>query len=515
VAAFACSRAVYGQATLTPPTHDFSNVVIGQSSSAVTFTFMNNSSASDTITSVSSSDPQFEQPPGTVCNPIIVPAHDSCILTITFTPSANGLQSSTLTVNSTDAINPVVTASLTGNGVAAVTSATLSPPLQTFPSTSVGSSSIAEPFTLTNTGNTAIGNITSNASGDYSATPICGTPAALAVGASCTIDVVFRPSASGTRTGTLTVNFSNNSGPALTSSLTGTGIPPVTGLTLSTNALSMGSYQVGAGASPAMAVTLTNNDPSTVTFTAAVGANGLTFPVSGDFAQTNNCPHTLAAYASCSASITFTPMATGIRNGLMTVQSTASNGTQTLGLSGNGTDYTMTAATPSVTVPQGSTAVYRISLSPVSGYTGSINLYCTGLHAVGTSCTGNNTVTLGPVSTVNFSVTTTPKNYGGVIANGVAPSISTTTAAGRMGWILTGASLLLLALAGRIRRLAKAAGLLALLLALLWPTGGCSGKQPTPDPDATMPGTYSFILTGIDAAGDTKSLPLTLVVTAQ
>jgi hypothetical protein len=57
--------------------------------------------------------------------------------------------------------------------------------------------------------------------------------------------------------------------------------------------------------------------------------------------------------------------------------------------------------------------------------------------------------------------------------------------------------------------------LLALLLGLLWPAGGCSGKQPTPDPDATAPGTYSFTLTGVDATGDSKTLPLTLVVTAQ
>jgi hypothetical protein len=70
-------------------------------------------------------------------------------------------------------------------------------------------------------------------------------------------------------------------------------------------------------------------------------------------------------------------------------------------------------------------------------------------------------------------------------------------------------------LVGRTRRLARAAGLLALLLALLWPTGGCSGKQPTPDPNATPPGTYTFTVVTIDTLQLTKTVSLTLVVKAQ
>lgn len=510
VAALACTGTAYGQATLLPNPQDFGSIAVGQSSNPITFTFANNSGASEIVNSIVSSNPsEFHQPSSANCNPDPVPGHSTCIFTIVFTPSATGPRSSTLTVSSTDASDPVLTASLTGTGVPAVTTATLTPLIPSpypFPDTAVGSSSASQPFTLTNTGNTTIGNISFGITGNYSATPICGTPAMLALGASCTINVVFSPQGPGTRTGTLTVNFSNESAP-LTASLTGTGTSPLSGLVLSSYpALSMGSYQVGAGASPPMAVTLTNYDPTTITFSAPVGAGGVAFPVAGNFAQTNNCTQTLAFGASCNANITFTPAATGTRIGSLTAVSNASNGTQTLTLSGIGTDYTMTASTPSATVAQGSTATYGITFTPISGYTGTITMNCTGLNAVGTSCAGNGTVTLGPAGTAHFSITTTPKNLGGVIANGRYP---------RTPWTAAACGLLLLTLAARRRRLTRAAGLLVLLLIMLGPSGGCSGKQPTPDPDATVPGTYGFTLTAVDATGDSKTLPLTLVVTAE
>ncbi|HXB62673.1 MAG TPA: choice-of-anchor D domain-containing protein [Acidobacteriaceae bacterium] len=510
VAALICTGTAYGQATLTPNPQDFGSVVEAQSSAQFVFTFTNNSSTQDIINSVVVSNPsEFQQPPPGLCSPNPVPAHATCSITLVFSPNATGLQSSTLTVDSTDAVDPVLTASLTGTGVAATTTATLTPASWTFPSAAVGAYSSPEQFVLTNTGNTTIGNISVGTSTNYSVTNLCTST--LAPQASCDINVVFHPTSGGTLNGTLTVSSTSSSG-TLTSSLTGMGISPLSGLTLSPYpALSMGSYELNAGSSPAVAVILTNNDPTTITFSATVGAGGVAFPVTGDFAQTNNCRQTLAAGASCSANITFTPSATGTRIGSLTVRSSATNGTQTLTLSGNGTDYTASTATPSVTVVQGSTATYRITFTPISGYTNTITMGCSGLAAAGTSCAGNSTVFLGPAATANFSVTTTPKNLYGVIANGLVPNAG----GGRTPWLITACSLLLLTFAGRKQHLIRAAGLLALLLIMLWPTGGCSGKQPTPDPDATQPGTYNFTFTAVDSAGDSKTLPLTLVVTAQ
>jgi hypothetical protein len=504
---------LYAQATLTPPTQDFGSIVVSQSSSPIVFTFTNTSLVSEQVSSITASNSPVSDftVSGGNCNSAVngVAAGNSCTINIVFTPAATGPASSTMTVTYTPAggASQMATASLTGTGIPSTTTSTLTPSSATFNSTVIGNTSPSVQFVLTNTGNTTIGDILFSVTTGFSATPLCGAqPVTLAPGASCDINVSFSPTTAGSNTGKLTVQSTSSSSP-LTASLTGTGISNLSGLTLSTDALSFSGTEIGATSSPST-VTLTNNDPGTITFTAPHGANGDAFPVSGNFNATNTCAQTLAAGASCQAIIAFAPTTTGILTGSLTVNSTASNGTQTLLLSGNGTDYTLATTTPSVTVVQGSTATYSIQLTPVSGYSNTISLSCTGLNAVGTSCS-TPTATLGPAATVNFTITTTPKNLFGVIGNGFAP---TTT---RATWFVALCSLLLLALAARPRRLARAAGLLALLLTLLMPSSGCSGKQPTPDPDATQPGTYTFTLNAIDSAQRNKTLSLTLVVTSQ
>ena len=56
----------------------------------------------------------------------------------------------------------------------------------------------------------------------------------------------------------------------------------------------------------------------------------------GDFAQTNDCPSSLAPGAQCSIGITFTPTATGGRVGKVTVTDNAANSPQIITLTGNG-----------------------------------------------------------------------------------------------------------------------------------------------------------------------------------
>lgn len=75
-------------------------------------------------------------------------------------------------------------------------------------------------------------------------------------------------------------------------------------------------------------VTLTNNS------SAGVAINSIT--ASADFSQANNCAATLAAGASCTIAVTFTPPTAGSLTGTLTVASSAANGTLTAGLSGTG-----------------------------------------------------------------------------------------------------------------------------------------------------------------------------------
>jgi hypothetical protein len=82
--------------------------------------------------------------------------------------------------------------------------------------------------------------------------------------------------------------------------------------------------------SAAHAFTLSNtgNAPLTVS---GIGA-------SAEFAQTNNCPASLAPAAACTINATFSPAATGLRNGSITISNNASGNPHTIALTGNGED---------------------------------------------------------------------------------------------------------------------------------------------------------------------------------
>jgi hypothetical protein len=118
--------------------------------------------------------------------------------------------------------------------------ASLSPSSLTFASQTVGTTSPAQPVTLTNNGPGSL-TITSIAtSGDYAQSNNCGS--SLAATASCTINVTFKPTATGTRTGTLTVADNATNSPQ-TTSLTGTGTSAGGGCT--PNTLSNGGFETG------------------------------------------------------------------------------------------------------------------------------------------------------------------------------------------------------------------------------------------------------------------------------
>jgi hypothetical protein len=147
------------------------------------------------------------------------------------------------------------TCSVTMNAAKTVTASFKDTPLVSglpaalvFATQNIASTSAAQTVTLTNTGTAAL-NITSLiASGDFAVSNNCG--AGLGAGGFCTLDVTFKPSASGTRTGTLTLS-SDAPGSPHSISLSGTGQAGTTTLTLSTgwNLLGNGTDQPLAVAS--------------------------------------------------------------------------------------------------------------------------------------------------------------------------------------------------------------------------------------------------------------------------
>ncbi|HWJ41128.1 MAG TPA: choice-of-anchor D domain-containing protein, partial [Candidatus Limnocylindrales bacterium] len=128
-------------------------------------------------------------------------------------------------------------------------------------------------------------------------------------GKSCTQNVTFTPTAAGTRTGALTFTLSSG---VVTVALTGTGVATATGwLTVSPTSLAFNGYVVGDNPTQSVTVTNTNGVPAGIR---AISKSGST-----TFTLTKTCGTTLAAYASCTVNVTFTPTVVGTFTGTLTV----------------------------------------------------------------------------------------------------------------------------------------------------------------------------------------------------
>jgi uncharacterized protein YjdB len=107
---------------------------------------------------------------------------------------------------------------------------------------------------------------------------------------------------------------------------------PAQTVTVSPTSISFGNQAQGTSGSVHKA-TLKNGQSSAITIT-SISTN------LADYSQTNNCPMsptTLAAGASCTISITFTPSAQGARNATLTVVDTGKSSPQLVTLTGTGT----------------------------------------------------------------------------------------------------------------------------------------------------------------------------------
>lgn len=256
--------------------------------------------------------------------------------TATFSPtSIAGAGSSVMTVSTTSStVAGTYTLNVAGTSgtlssntnvtlvVATPQTAVLSPTGLTFSSQLVGTTSTAQTIVLTNSGGATLSISGISTTGDFTQTNNCGT--ALAPGLNCSIQVTFSPTATGSRTGTITVT-DNAVGSPHTASLSGTGTAPIA--SLSPSSLTFSGVVVGSSSTP-QTVTLSN------TGTAALSISGIS--VTGDFSQTNTCGTSLAANSSCSISVTFTPTTTGTRTGTLSVSDNSAGGLQTVSLSGTG-----------------------------------------------------------------------------------------------------------------------------------------------------------------------------------
>jgi hypothetical protein len=174
--------------------------------------------------------------------------------------------------------------------------------------------------------------------------PNCGGN--VAMGAACTIRVRFLPTAPGTFTGSVAVTGNATvinspltiSGTAIQGALTFT-LGASTGTTANisfTSILTGGILNFGTQVNPSAdtaALTVTNSGTAPVTFPALPGDTviGARFTKGADTCQGT----TLAAGASCSITVNFSPNSAALRVGLLTVRDNANGNPQLIVLSGN------------------------------------------------------------------------------------------------------------------------------------------------------------------------------------
>ena len=197
--------------SLSPSSLQFASMPVGSASQPQIVLFRNMGSAATSISAIIGSG-DFSEIDN--CSPGVAAA-SNCMISVTFTPTAAGTRSGSIVIQD-DATGSTQSIALSGIGTAA--SVSLAPSNLTFASLSVGSSSAAQTVTVTNSGNASLSISGVHVTGDFSQTNNC--PGNLASGSSCTVNVVFTPTASGTRSGTLTLTDSVQSG-SQTVSLTG------------------------------------------------------------------------------------------------------------------------------------------------------------------------------------------------------------------------------------------------------------------------------------------------------
>jgi len=201
-----------------------------------------------------------------------------------------------------------------------------------FSSAAIGQSAPPQSFTLENTSRVSllvskVALSGTNAS-EFSETDNCAGNT-LTLAQTCTVNVTFTPSTSGTATATVSMTDNANNSPQ-TVNLAGA----LTAVALSAASVTFPAQLVST-LSPSQTVTLTNVSVSTSITVFNLKLSGLD---PGDFAESDNCVSSspIPPGGSCKITLTFTPTAQGNRTAILSINDNSA-GPQTVNIVGTGT----------------------------------------------------------------------------------------------------------------------------------------------------------------------------------
>jgi Beta-propeller repeat/Abnormal spindle-like microcephaly-assoc'd, ASPM-SPD-2-Hydin len=493
--------------TLSSSSLSFGSQPVSVTSSRQTVTVTNEGTTALTISSITASGDFAET------NDCSVPLQSgtNCVISVTYTPfvAISSVGALTITDNATGSPQVVL---LTGTGVPAATAA-LSATAITFASQPLGASSPPQSVTLTNNGGTTLGISNIAVTGDFTESTTCG--AFLSAGGSCTITIAFKPTAVGSRYGTVTVTDSTANSPQ-TIALAGTGLA-APALTVSPSTLSFSSQEVGT-VSAAQSVTLTNSG------TAVLNITSIT--TSPNFTQSGSCGQTVAVGATCTVNVAFAPVTAGSITGILTITDNAPGSSQVVTLGGLGSDFALSVSPSSATVMAGNSLSCTVTVSPKSGFSAAVALSCSGLPSLSScsaapaSVTPSGTTSATSTLTISTTVRSSgPPGFGRRLPWRPLGYLTKLGDSSRWFWLL--AAVILLGL-GRLRkrkaplrvtRLAPPWVALAFIAVALMCSLSCGGGGAGyTDPTGTPAGTYQVTVLGTSG---TLSHPVTVALTVK
>lgn len=300
----------------------------------------------------------------------------------------------------------------TRTNVSPAAAISLSTAFLSFDERMLADSSTAQPVSLVNTGDAPLNIASISVNGDFTQTNACDS--ALLPLASCLIAVVFTPSATGPRTGAVTILGSGPGSPHVIG-LSGSGAVP--SLSFSSPSMSFENQVVGSIGTPQI-VMLVNNSTVALDMTSitVVGDNP------GDFvvAPATDClPGSLPPGTMCALSTAFRPTASGDRSATITVTHNGPGSPNLYPLTGIGGDFwisTSGGASTTSRVTAGQTATYNLQVVP-SSFSGIVSLECSGVPS-GASCrVSASSLMLSGNVPASFAVTVTTSARGIVPAN--------------------------------------------------------------------------------------------------
>lgn len=385
-AALSATGRVPAGLVISPEMQEFGSVAVGMLSATVSFMVTNpGATATPALsTTLLGADAAEFSIVSSTCNGMTLAGRGSCMVLVRFAPESVGEKAATLQVSGGTLIG---TANLSATTAAGDLIAT--PSVHDFSSIAIGSSSVAQDFTITNTGATRSGalavSIAGTNPGDFAVTTDRCAGMTLMPAATCVVSVQFNPTMAGARMGRLRVV--GVPGGTATSALTGMGIAPAE-LSVTPAMRDFGS--VGLGTTRAEVVVMVENIGGATTGAPVLTLSGLN---ADEFTILDNgCVVPLAAGETCTATLRFSPTSTGLKTATLNVTGLP-GGTDTAELSGTGITAAALGAMPTM---------LNFASFPETMTTSELSV---SISNAGMEATGALTVTLAGVDASQFAIT--------------------------------------------------------------------------------------------------------------